>query len=322
MDLTDGIRLARGGVEARVVPAEGGVLAELRVGGREVLATTPWRRDRAHPSTANPAPALSEGDWVDRWRGGWQLCFPSAGESDPSSEWPQGFHGVASQALWTIVAVTPDAITLEWGDDHGLSATRTWRLTDSGARVETVARNAGSASRPLVIAEHLILGGDVLAPIVRDDAALTITPPDATVLAPLDYEGRPDGERRPWPGLAPDHWPHVDRETPARVGALVDVRPPGIRVDGPHVTATVTWQGLAHALVWEELARSEEPPWSNAVVALGIEPTSAPHGRGTAIAEGTVLLDPGGSLTWSTQLAIEWLAAAVLVPPTLTKETL
>jgi hypothetical protein len=317
MELTDGIRLARGGVEARVIPAEGGVLAELRVGGRDVLATTPWARDRAHP----PTPALSEGEWVDRWRGGWQLCFPSAGEPDPGSPWPQGFHGVASQAPWTIASATPDAIKLEWGDDHGLTATRTWRLTDSGARVETVARNAGTASRPLVIAEHLILGGDVLAPIVRDDAALTITPPDATVLAPLDYEGRPDGERLPWPGSAADRWPRVDRETPARVVALVGVGPPGIRVVGPHVTASVTWQGLDHALVWEELARSSEPPWSSAVVALGIEPTSAPHGRGTAIAEGAVVLDPGRSLTWSTELAIDWLAADVLVPPAPTKET-
>jgi hypothetical protein len=318
MDLTDGIRLARGGVEARVVPAEGGVLAELRVGGRDVLATTPWGRDRAHPPTA----AMSEGEWVDRWRGGWQLCFPSAGESDPSSEWPQGFHGVASQAPWTIVAVTPDAVSLEWSDEHGLTATRTWRLTGSGARVETVARNAGTASRPLVIAEHLILGGDVLAPIVRDDAALTITPPAGTGLAPLDYEGHPDGERLPWPGPAADRWPHVDRETPARVGALVGVDPRVIRVEGPHVVATITWQGLAHALVWEELARSSEPPWSNAVIALGIEPTSAPHGRGTAIAEGTVLLEPGQSLTWSTELAIEWLAVDVFSALTPTKETL
>lgn len=314
---SDGIRLVRGGVEAVVFPAEGGVLARLSVGGRDVLATTPWATDAPPPMSL----ATTEGDWVARWRGGWQLCFPSAGEPDPESSWPQGFHGVASQAPWAVAAVTADAIELEWSDDHGLTVTRTWRLTDSGARVETVARNAGSASRPLVIAEHLILGGDVLAPILRDDAALTITPPDDTGLAPLDYEGRPDGDRLAWPGPAADRWPRVDRETPARVAALVDVGPPGIRVDGAHVTATVTWQGLAHALVWEELARSSEPPWSNAVVALGIEPTSAPHGRGTAIADGTVVLDPGRSLTWSTDLAIEWRAADLLAPRTLTKES-
>ena len=300
---TRGIRLAREGVEAVVLASEGGVLAELRVAGREVLATTPWGRDRAHPSSP---PAATEADWVDRWRGGWQLCFPSAGESDPASPWPQGFHGVASQAPWRVVADLPDSVTLEWSDKHSLSATRTWRLTAGGVRVETVAHNAGTSSRPLVIAEHLILGGDVLAPIVRDDAALTITPPAGTGLAPLDYEGRPDGERLPWPGAAADGWSHVDRQTPARVGALVGVDPPTVRVEGPHVTATVTWQGLAHALVWEELARSAEPPWSNAVVALGIEPTSAPHGRGSAIADGTVWLDPGRSLTWSAELAVDW----------------
>ncbi len=304
---TQAVTLERPGVKAVVIPGEGGVLSRLRVDGRDVLAATPWARDRP------PAPAArGEDEWVDRWRGGWQLCFPSAGEVDAQSSWPQGFHGVASQAPWQVTAIEDDRVELEWADEHSLTARRTWQLTDTGAQVSTTAVNDGAVPRPLVIAEHLILGGDVLAPVIRDDAALTITPPPGAGLAPLDYAGNPDGDRQLWPGSPADHWTRVDRGTPARVAALVNVEPCRIRVDGPHVSATITWAGLARALVWEELARSSEPPWNSSVTALGIEPTSAPHGRGTALADGTVWLEPGGSLTWSTTLAVEWLDAAVL----------
>lgn len=299
---TPTVTLTHRAVEAVVIPSEGGVLSRLRVAGRDVLATTPWARDR--PPT--PA-ALREEEWVERWRGGWQLCFPSAGEADAKSAWPQGFHGVASQSTWQVTAVERARVELEWNDEHSLIARRSWQLTDTGAHVSTTAENDGAVRRPLVIAEHLILGGDLLRPVIRDAAALTLTAPPGTRLAPLDYAGNPDGDRQPWPGSPADRWTRVDRETPARVAALVDVEPCVIRVDGPHVSATITWSGLAHALVWEELARSSEPPWDGSVTALGIEPTSAPHGRGTALAEGTVWLEPGQSLTWSTTLAVEWL---------------
>ena len=302
MDAT-GIPLTRGVVDALVIPEEGGVLSRLRVFGREVLATTPWAGDREPPAS----PAATEADWVDRWPGGWQLCFPSAGEVQAGSPWPQGFHGVASQAPWRVRMIEADRVVLDWSDEHALTATRTWSLTDSGAEVETVAVNHGAVARPVIVAEHLILGGDLLAPVIRDDATLTIVPPVDAQIAGLDYEGRPEGQRLPWPGAAADRWPQVDRDTPARVAALVDVEPRLIRVEGVHASATVTWHGLAHALVWEELARSTEPPWKSSVIALGIEPTSAPHGRGTAIAEGTLWLEPGSSMAWGATLAVDWL---------------
>ncbi|MEQ1734939.1 MAG: hypothetical protein ABL886_00750 [Rhodoglobus sp.] len=295
------VRLTRGAVDAVVLPREGAVLTRLRVGGRSVLATTPW----PHGSGPHDAPARSEVEWVARWRGGWQLCFPSAGAVDAVSEWPQGFHGVASQAAWRVVAVHKGRVVLEWQDEHALTARRTWELTDSGARVDTVVRNGSTVTRPLVIAEHLVLGGDLLAPEVRA-AGVSIRPPSGALLAPLDYTGRPDGSAVPWPGAIVDRWPHLDGDTPARVAALVGVEPRNIRIDSRRARATVSWNGLPHALLWEELAQSTEPPWNGSVVALGIEPTSAPHGMGTAIQNGTIQLAPGASHTWSVALAVEW----------------
>lgn len=296
------VPLARGRVSARVLPDEGGVLVDLLVDGRPVLATTPWAAGVQLAATPDAAVAPTETDWVARWRGGWQLCFPTAGQPNPRAAVPEGFHGAASQAPWLQVARTPDSVALGWADHHGLSAERLWRLTDRGAAVAVRVRNDGPASRPLAIAEHLILGGSLLA------APLSVGVPSGAVLRELDYAGLPTGRRDPWPGDPGERWAVVDAATPARVVALEGLAPTRITLSGAHASVVVEWQGeaLPHALLWEELAVSTDPPWNGQVRALGIEPTSTPHGAGTALDEGIVHLPPGGELTWSVALDVTW----------------
>ncbi len=292
------VHLERGGISARVLPDEGGVLLDLLVHGRPVLATTPWA------ATVEPAarPAGDEPTWVGRWRGGWQLCFPTAGQPNPAAAVPEGFHGAASQAPWLEVARAADSVALGWADRDGLSAERVWRLTDDGAAVATRVHNAGPEVRVLVIAEHLIIGGDVLA------GPLALEVPDGTLLRPLDYAGLPEGALRAWPGDPTDRWTSVDAATPARVTGLAAVQPQRTGARGAHVAVTVEWQGAAlpHALLWEELGVSTEPPWNGQVVALGIEPTSTPHGAGTALDAELVRLPPGGSVEWGAALGVRW----------------
>lgn len=292
------VSLERGGISARVLPDEGGVLLDLLVHGRPVLAATPW----ASGVQPAPRPAVDESTWVEQWRGGWQLCFPTAGQPNPAAAVPEGFHGAASQAPWLEVSRTPDAVALGWADRHGLSAERLWRLTDDGASVATRVHNAGPEPRALVIAEHLILGGDVLA------APLELEVPAGTELRPLDYAGLPEGSPLPWPGVPLDRWAVVDAATPARVTGLAGVEPQRIAVRGAHVDGVIEWQGsaLPHALLWEELGVSMEHPWNAHVRALGIEPTSTPHGAGTALDADLVWLAPGGTLEWSVALHVRW----------------
>ncbi len=292
------VRLERGGISAVVLPDEGGVLVDLLVHGRPVLASTPW----ASSVVPSLQPARSEETWVEQWRGGWQLCFPTAGQPNPAAAVAEGFHGAASQAPWLAVAQTPDTVALGWADTDRLSAERIWRLTDDGVTVATRVANAGDESRVLVIAEHLILGGDVLS------APLTIDVPPPTQLRPLDYAGLPEGEPRAWPGDPADRWTVVNRATPARVTGLADVQPQRIGVRGDHVEVLVEWQGsaLPHALLWEELGVSAEHPWNAQVHALGIEPTSTLHGAGTALDVALVHLPPGGELAWSVALSVRW----------------
>lgn len=301
--------LTRGRVDARIRVAEGGVVDSLLVQGRQVLARTPWA-DTVIPAQV---PAASEVDWVGRWRGGWQLCFPSTGQPDAEASTPQGFHGVASQAPWALVDAADDHVRLRWQDADGLQAERTWRLTDDGLETSTSTVNRGDIDRRIAVAEHLILGGDVLAPL-STGATLTLDVPIGATLRPLDLTGRPSGTPAAWPADPAEAWSVVERSTPARVAALLvpdagaaDAR--RLTVRGPHVRATVAWWGLPHALLWEELAASPEPPWGGVVMALGIEPTSTPHGVGTAALDGIVHLPPDGRMDWRATLAVAWMAA-------------
>lgn len=300
------VRLERDGVSAVVLPDEGAALVELLVSGRPVLAETPW----APAVSPSAHPALTEEEWVSRWRGGWQLCFPSSGQRDPAAVPLDGFHGSASQAPWRTTGRETDAVALVWIDSEGLTAERHWRLTDAGAIVTTRVRNDGVEPRALAPAEHVILGGDVLA------GDLTLDVPAGTLMRPLDYAGLPDGAPEAWPGDPDDRWTAVDRSTRARVTGLVEVTPQRVRARGAHVDVTVEWTGSAipHALLWEELGASSEPPWNGEVFALGIEPTSTPHGAGTALDVDLVHLPPGETREWSVALSVRWTSPAAPNP--------
>ena len=293
-----GVPLAHGDVSARVLPEAGGVLLDLLVEERPVLVSTPW----ASAVPPRVGPAITETEWVGNWRGGWQLCFPTAGQTNPAATVPESFHGAASQAPWREVSRSVDGVVLGWTDARGLSVERSWRLIDDGVRSSTRVRNADPRARTLVIAEHLVFGGDVLSEPLELDV------PAGTRLRPLDYAGLTVGEPSPWPGRHTDRWTTVDRTTPARVTGLLALEPRRIGAHGAHVVVSVEWEGsaLPHALLWEELAASHESPWDGRVVALGIEPTSTPHGAGTALDDALIRLPPGGVLEWSVALHVHW----------------
>lgn len=281
------------------MPDEGGVAAELRIDGDAILALTPWAADVA----PHADPALDESEWVRRWRGGWQLCFPTAGQAQPDAVPEQGFHGTASQGSWDVVEKSVDRVTLGWSDRHSLTAHREWSLQPDGLSASTRAHNLGDAPRALILAEHLILGQDVVAPALSG-SALQLVVSDSATLAPLQYDGSPAGPPVPWPGDRTEKWDRIDGHTPARVAALVS---PGRRIEvcGPRLTATVEWTLLPDLLIWEELARSQEAPWNSSVIALGVEPTSTPHGAGTGtIHGGEVILAPGAAIAWTASLRI------------------
>lgn len=83
----------------------------------------------------------------------------------------------------------------------------------------------------------------------------------------------------------------------ARLFAISDPDPKSISITADGWQAEINWQGLPHALIWQELATSTDQPWNQEILALGIEPSTAAHGLG-ATGEDEILINPADVLLW------------------------
>ena len=288
------VRLVADNLQAVVWPEEGAVVTDLRWRGRAVLCDTPWEVDP--PSSG--APAATEDEWVERWRGGWQLCLPSTGQAAQSDALP-AFHGRASQAPWGVIDQGPAWLTTEWVDPVGVfHAIRRIELGDNGdIAVTTMLRNISDAPADVQVAEHLIVGGDVLAPVLQGgQIGLGVTGQPHVI--DLDYAGAPTGRDVVWDR----DWSSLTTAQGGRVCVLADVASRDMTVHGGSpdrpLTVRVTWEGLAHLLVWQEFGTSREHPWNGQVMALGLEPTTTAHGLGQD-AGGGVVVGAGETLEWT-----------------------
>lgn len=287
--------IACGTSSATILAEEGGVLSSFSWRGCEVLARTPW----ADGIAPGPRSHRDEASWVRGWRGGWQLCAPSAGQPGGGSPF---FHGEASQSRWEVDAAEPSAVHLAWtASDRTISIRRTWRfLDDATIEAATTLRNDSASERPVIVAEHLILGQDLLAPLLDGRSAHLHLPPRAEPVH-LDYDGRPSAALASADWRA--DWGLVDRGAGGRVVGLRSPTPGEISLRGLSARASVSWVGLPHVLLWQELATTVESPWESGVLAFGIEPTTTPHGAGLE-GGGAHPLAPGETLEWTTRLTM------------------
>ena len=294
------ISLDRDELSAEILPQEGAVMSQLSVNGTSILAKTPWSDE----VTARAYPAEDEPTWVSRWRGGWQLCAPSTGQPVPSDGHP-AFHGAASQANWTVEQVSRNEATLDWTDDLlGLAIRRTWSLLSAGrVKVSTKLKNLSPDSRLFGIAEHLILGGDLLKPLIEQGVRAKLDYSSEATLHELDYAGAPTGRVLQGTEIGPQ-FKALDRTQEARVFALSGLQPQRISLSVSPWQLHIDWEGLPHALIWQEFATSLDHPWNGEVLALGIEPTTTPHGVGAA-APGNPYLAGHTEFEWSTTLTIQ-----------------
>lgn len=286
---------ARDNVRAEVIAGEGALLSNLEIDGQRVLAETPW----ANTVSSSSTPAPDEKSWVSRWRGGWQLCAPNTGSADAETN-RAAFHGAASQANWTIVEQTDTTLKLSWMDPEGeIELVREWSFNeDCSVSVHTTATNKSKAKRPVGFAEHLILGSRFLQPVQRGSIAkLTLCP--ASKILDLDYSGAPTGLMIE--SAAIKDFTELSASQPAKVFVVSGSKTNSISVQVDDWVARVEWQGLDHALVWQEFGTSAEAPWNSEVFALGIEPTNVPHGLGANEHDGPFLL-VGEAITWNTSV--------------------
>ncbi|HVX42589.1 MAG TPA: DUF4432 family protein [Mycobacteriales bacterium] len=272
------LNLHCGQTAVQVDPGRGLTIRSLRLNGREVMADVPWEPGPVRPQ-ASPA------EWVQAWQGGWQPALPNAGL--PGSG--QGYHGAASQAPWEIVARSDRELTAGWTDDS-LRVTRVVTVLADGVIVHSAARNTGPEPRRMVVTEHLVLG-------TRD---ASIEAP-GTVVHPLDdAAAQLPGE--PWPGRADPDWSvAVAGRTPARCAAVAGAGPDGVvvRMEGGPVRIRWDRAALPYFWLWQSIAAQDAPPWNGETAALGVEPSTTPHGQGIdAAGDQCLVIEPGESVTW------------------------
>ena len=290
------IVLSGGGVQASVRPREGGVVEPWRSrAGR----SWPGRRGRTRSCQAPPR--------RPRRRRGWPVARRLAAvlpQHRAARSRRRHAPGVPRGRVGSAVGRGRAARTrcrCAGGTTWDRRAERTWRLTPDGIEAATRAINDGTVD---AAGRGLRSTSSSAATSWRPrspGAALVIDVPAGAMLAPLDYDGVPAGPRRRMAG-SPIRWGTVDARTPARVSAIVGsgrrcLGPRRVTVQGTHVDASITWSGLPHLLVWEELAASLEAPWNGRVVASASSPPPR-HGAGTGIDHGIVTLGPGERLDW------------------------
>jgi hypothetical protein len=298
------IVLRGGATLARIDPAHGAEvldLVDLRT-GRQLLGRPPFG------SLPPLGGELDEQQWSERWRGGWQTCFPNFGAACAVGELRHGFHGRASNDPWTVEEIDASRATLSWRG-HGLRAVK--RLAAAGGegdcalRLETTLE-AERDSVPAIALEHLALGLELIEPEARLelpagrafelDADLGPVEPPAAAASWPEIRLLDDGLERG------DVWTLRDEDS--RLFALSAVAEGRARVINPARGQTVELEWdvdrLPHLVVWRE-ARGSGGLWRNATEVLCLEPCSVSHEAGLSAAAasgGAWQVRPGEPISW------------------------
>jgi len=115
----------------RVDARHGGELLDLvdLATGRQLLGRPPFA------SAERLGGDLDEETWTERYRGGWQLVTPNAGNPCDVGDEHHGFHGRASNDPWDVVEADGMHAVLGW-QGHGLEVTRRVALDGDALVVE------------------------------------------------------------------------------------------------------------------------------------------------------------------------------------------
>jgi hypothetical protein len=266
-------------LRAVVDPARGFEIASLvaRERGIELLYQAHW--ERAPLGT----PPLDEAAWTAAWGGGWQLLVPNASVACTVGGRRHGYHGDGSVADWELRDEADGHAVGVWSDPSGLACQRRVEVDGPSLTVRTFVENVFASAVPLVLVEHLVLGG----PIAGELALIDL--PGGRV-EPAAWDGRPLAEATPWP-LVPDgdrlvDWSRLGPRPLSRFGVVqglpegrAHVRNPaagvGVRLAWPAATMPNLW-------LWQEGCGTADPPWDGRTACLAIEPSTVSRADGLA----------------------------------------
>ncbi len=274
-------------LQVTVLPGRGADISSIvdRRTGTDVLFRPPWTGDVPVPAAE---PRNTWTTWHARYRGGWNVLVPNAGDEREVDGvlWP--FHGEAATIPWTVAEARRDAVTLTTALTVApLDLRRTLSVDGSRLRVTTELTNTGPAPVEVFCQEHPAFGAPLIGPDTRIETGARTFLADQT--SPGDRL-KPGSVHR-WPTARTPGGADLDLAAlPARgepravFGALTDFDRPYATIVNPGVDLGVSyeWDGALqpHAWFWQELAASEGFPWYRRAYVMAIEPTTTLPGSG------------------------------------------
>lgn len=227
---------------------------------------------------------LDEAAWTERYRGGWQLLAPNAGNACELEGVRHGFHGRASVDPWNVMTCARDRATLGWSG-HGLELTREVAV-DGDTLTVGLSWTATGSPAPLIAVEHLVLGRTMLTPgceILAGAVAHALSETDGPIVPPGNAARWPDvlGARGVVPGTA-----ERGLEPPrAGLTALTGWNAGSATIVNHDraVRLELSWDPAFQtaAWLWEEI-RDSGGVWEHRTELLGFELASVSHTLGLA----------------------------------------
>jgi hypothetical protein len=282
------ITLREDAIALTIAPDRGAEVRSLEVGGSELLYRPPWT-----PAPLPPGP-LAAVPWERSWHGGWQLLWPNAGAACTVDGVEYGFHGAGSVAPFTVMECERERALLRCELD-GLCCERGYDVRAGRVRATTRIVNRSKQTIPLVVVEHLILGG----PMASEGTTIAL---DGGRIVAQEWDGTPLPAGGDWPWLEHEDFSILPATT-SRFAVVRDIAAGSARIVGSGGTALeVRFDRAAypHLWLWEERVGATATPWEGRGECLAVEPSSVPSTDGLAGAiarDEAILLPPQGEYT-------------------------
>lgn len=288
------LTLLDGDLALTITPERGAEACSLEVDGVELLYQAPWPPQPLPPDPVDATP------WELAWHGGWQLLWPNAGSPCTVGGVEHGFHGAGSIAPFEVIESAPAHAMLRCAIG-GLVCERSFEVRDGAVRASARIRNESTTNVPLIVVEHLILGGALAV----EGTSIELAGGHAIGQS---WDGVPLLPGEPWPELAGDDLSILPGVT-SRFVVVRDLAAGEVHVTSPtglSLDVRFDRSAFPHLWLWEERLCATVEPWSGRGECLAIEPSSVPStdGLGGAVERGeAIVLLPGESFESWCELA-------------------
>lgn len=285
--MPDTLTLDSSRMQVSVTPGKGADICSIRERSRsiELLFQAPWPAMTARPV---PLGLDSRVAWLQRYRGGWQVLCPNAGDERDAYGTRWGYHGEASLLPWSVEQASRRSAVLSVELlSAPLAIVRELELADDRLIVRQRVTNTSPETIRYAWVEHPAFGSPLIGPHCRLYTGARSIVSDPTAPGSM----LPAGMQYPWPevkdtsGLPVDLQQFPRPDSPRSVFAgLAEFDSPFFAFSNSdlNVGVALRWTHRTHpyAWFWQELHATRDFPWYRRAYAAAVEPANQLPGAG------------------------------------------